>query len=450
MEMNVSLPSVAERLKDLEPSKDLLEFYRNRLHTYESDDGKISKRLSEFKMTCDHQYALEKDLMERDEENTALRTALSDIQACLYQEREHVLRLYAENDRLKIRELEDRKKIQQFLTLIGDKFPSADIHFILKDYPGKLDGAKSAKTTRHQTLPKPKTATEPYDSSEFFKLQIEGLKAEMEEQTKFSRENIEALTEDLRVTRQEADAQYHRHAEKISSVTEKLKISQDLLAKITEDYLGLKRSNSNKENRWLAQRDEMGLHIRTLRKQISSDTVDSQSLSSVASTRISSLQRPIPQMQNLPGSIKAEMHSLQVNLDRAYKMCDTYKQQCMKLEEELAQLREQKDASKSLLNERSEKLSNQLKLISGKYKDLEKRHKSEVEGFRSDVKILKAHLQKVEKQLLKTAIKLTQTQADQDMLQNIHNTTTKSKYLSDNLRAMKAQIVQLEQDLKLI
>ena len=35
----------------------------------------------------------------------------------LFQEREHVLRLYAENDRLKILELEDRKKIQHLLGL---------------------------------------------------------------------------------------------------------------------------------------------------------------------------------------------------------------------------------------------------------------------------------------------------------------------------------------------
>ena len=39
------------------------------------------------------------------------------MQAYLFQEREHVLRLYAENDRLKIRELEDRKKIQHLLSL---------------------------------------------------------------------------------------------------------------------------------------------------------------------------------------------------------------------------------------------------------------------------------------------------------------------------------------------
>ena len=39
------------------------------------------------------------------------------LQIFLFQEREHVLRLYSENDRLKIRELDDRKRIQHLLSL---------------------------------------------------------------------------------------------------------------------------------------------------------------------------------------------------------------------------------------------------------------------------------------------------------------------------------------------
>jgi len=56
-------------------------------------------------------------LRQREEEIAELQKALSDMQVYLFQEREHVLRLYAENDRLKIRELEDRKKIQHLLGL---------------------------------------------------------------------------------------------------------------------------------------------------------------------------------------------------------------------------------------------------------------------------------------------------------------------------------------------
>lgn len=54
----------------------------------------------------------------------------------LFQERDHVLRLYAENDRLKIKELEDRKKIQYLLSLT--KPASAETTYFIKEPPAKV------------------------------------------------------------------------------------------------------------------------------------------------------------------------------------------------------------------------------------------------------------------------------------------------------------------------
>lgn len=56
------------------------------------------------------QHKMQWELRQREEEIAELQKALSDMQVYLFQEREQVLRLYAENDRLKIRELEDRKR----------------------------------------------------------------------------------------------------------------------------------------------------------------------------------------------------------------------------------------------------------------------------------------------------------------------------------------------------
>ena len=54
----------------------------------------------------------------------------------LFQEREHVLRLYSENDRLKIRELEDRKRIQHLLSLTQPV--TADVTYFHKEPPAKV------------------------------------------------------------------------------------------------------------------------------------------------------------------------------------------------------------------------------------------------------------------------------------------------------------------------
>ena len=57
------------------------------------------------------------------------------MQVYLFQERENVLRLFAENDRLKIREVEDRKKIQHLLSLT--KPTDTEITYFVKDHPSQ-------------------------------------------------------------------------------------------------------------------------------------------------------------------------------------------------------------------------------------------------------------------------------------------------------------------------
>jgi len=50
---------------------------------------------------CD-QHKTTWELQQREDEIAELQKALSDMQVYLFQEREHVLRLFAENDRLKV------------------------------------------------------------------------------------------------------------------------------------------------------------------------------------------------------------------------------------------------------------------------------------------------------------------------------------------------------------
>ena len=80
----------------------------------------------------------------------------------LFQEREHVLRLYAENNRLKIRELHDRKKIQYLLRLHppasqeATYFHSKSSGVLVEQHvPEKLEAGKRADSIppAHQTKP---------------------------------------------------------------------------------------------------------------------------------------------------------------------------------------------------------------------------------------------------------------------------------------------------------
>lgn len=77
---------------------------------------------------------------QREEEIAELQKALSDMQVYLFQERENVLRLFAENDRLKIREVEDRKKVQHLLSLT--KPTDTEVTYFVKDHPSQKNQTK--------------------------------------------------------------------------------------------------------------------------------------------------------------------------------------------------------------------------------------------------------------------------------------------------------------------
>lgn len=111
------LPSVEERLSQLRPSRELLEYYRQKVAEFDAEHEEMVRRLDTYRCTYEEQHKSQWTIRQREQEIAELQKALSDMQVYLFQEREQVLRLHAENDRLHLRELQDREKIQHLLTL---------------------------------------------------------------------------------------------------------------------------------------------------------------------------------------------------------------------------------------------------------------------------------------------------------------------------------------------
>ena len=99
-------------------------------------------------------------------------------------------------------------------------------------------------------------------------LQIESLQAQLEEQTKLSREEIEGLLADRRVRSEEHSASTERDQDKIKSLTEKLHKSQDLLYQSTKDFLELKYDLRARERQWMIDRDRLVQEIEHFRQQV--------------------------------------------------------------------------------------------------------------------------------------------------------------------------------------
>ncbi|XP_076863225.1 coiled-coil domain-containing protein 77 [Brachyhypopomus gauderio] len=462
-EADSPLPPISERLAHLRPSRELLEFYRQKLAQFDAEHDDLLQLLEKYKSTTEDQHKLRWEVRQREEEIAELQKALSDMQVFLFQEREQALRLYAENDRLKIKELEDRKKIQHLLALVGPD--AGEITYFYREPPHKVTIPQmklQPRTQKYEKAAKPKPGSAREGSKRMSKdrvddpnaeqykkdnhtllLQVEALQAQLEEQTRLAREQVESLLEDRRIHTEEGHVRNQRDQERISALTDKLQRTQNLLYESTRDFLQLKFESRAQEKSWMVEKDRLLRELDSCQERLrESHSFPEQPGPSVAPFLLS--QRT----QDSSQTHKEEMRALQEELKQAHKLADMYREQCVSLETDLAQIREEGDVGKEIFKERSDKMARRLQLMTQRYEALEKRRSMEVEGFKTDIKHLRQKLKDVEKQLFKVTLNVGPDQ-DLAILHEVRQSNARTKKIQGELKTLKAKIYGLENELRI-
>uniref|UniRef100_A0A096M3C5 Coiled-coil domain containing 77 n=1 Tax=Poecilia formosa TaxID=48698 RepID=A0A096M3C5_POEFO len=456
-DLDSPLPPIEERLAYLRPSRELLQFYRQKIAQYDGEHEELLQMLEKFKSIAEDQHKLQYDIQEREREVTQLQNALSDMQVYLFQEREQSLRLYAENDRLKIRELEDRKKIQHLLALVGPD--AGEITYFHQEPPHKTTLMTTSRLlfqvaiTQRQpesmfddnlslrpTKLRPAAATkEKYkNDNQTLLLQVEALQAQMEEQTRLVREQVEALLEDRRIITEESQAQRQRDHQRITALSEKLQQTQNLLHESTRDFLKQKFDARANEKSWIVEKDRLLRELDSCHHRLPS-----------SSRSVLFLPQPQPELSDQHKEEKKVIKALQDDLKQAHKLAEMFREQCITLETELSQIREEGDVGREIFKERSDKMAKRLQLMTQRYEALEKRRVMEVEGFKADLKLLRQKLKDVEKQLLKVVTLNIGPNQDLAILHEVRQTNSRTKKVQNELMALKAKIYGLENELRI-
>lgn len=452
------LPSINERLAFLRPSRELLEYYRRKIADFDEEHEDLVKRLERYKETYDEQHKLQWEVRQREEEIAELQKALSDMQVYLFQEREHVLRLYSENDRLKIRELEDRKKIQHLLALVGTD--AGEVTYFHKEPPHKVtvlqrparsrdshDGKDSSGTGTKRSTSKQAGKGDIHESPERYQrdnqtllLQVEALQAQIEEQTRLSKEQLQALLEDRRIHMEEAQLQHQRDQDKIKTLTDKLNKTQNLLYESTRDFLQLKSDVRASEKAWMVEKENL---LRKIGKD--SDQLIGRETEREKKQRDTKKMLQAEREAGKPHS--RDVKTLQEELMQEQRLSNMYREQCITLESELARISEERDLGRELFKARSEKMGKRLKLVTQRYEALEKRRNMEVEGFKNDLKQLRQKLKDVEKQLFKVTLNIGPDQ-DLAILNEVRQGNRLTRKIQEELKYLKAKIYGLENELR--
>lgn len=455
------LPNINERLGKLRPSRELLEYYRKKIAEYDEEHDQMVSKLEDYKITYEEQHKLQWELRQREEEIVELQKALSDMQVYLFQEREHVLRLYSENDRLKIRELEDKKKIQQLLAISGNT--ESEITYFLKEPPAKAIveqknnkrpqsaavDSRQNKGVKKKQLPlsdrrqsmEPNPEQKYKHDNDVLTLQVEALQAQLQEQTRLAKEQMDALIEDRRVKEEEMETRRQRDEAKIHTLTEKLHKTQDLLYESTKDFLELRYQGRSNERQWMAEKDRLLRELDTVKGQL---RMDKDSILDASGGTLESRSHHVE-----------EVKSLEYQLQQSQKLAEMYREQVIQLEDQLSRIREEGDVTREIFKGRSDKMSKRLQLMNQRYQDLERRRNLEVEGFKNDIKNLRSRLKDVERQLYKVTMGFSEDMdlkrpddLDMQILKNVRATAGRSKKLVGELKNLKAKMYGIENDLK--
>lgn len=104
-------------INDENEANTLMTYYRNRLADFDKERQEWLEKIELSRQSQEEKHKTDWELHKRKDEISELQTTISELKLSLFDERQHILNLKKENDLLKMKELQDRKKIAELLSL---------------------------------------------------------------------------------------------------------------------------------------------------------------------------------------------------------------------------------------------------------------------------------------------------------------------------------------------
>ncbi|QDZ18649.1 hypothetical protein HOP50_02g11520 [Chloropicon primus] len=349
-------------LENLPPTKELIKHYRKRVGTFEDERNELLRRIDDCKLQHREKHKIEHELARREGEVRELQKALSDAHNCLFEERERLLELQKENDELKLREVEDRGKINNLLSLTQ---PVDDEITYSRNTKPETVGTVELEAGAEGAVRGGLWAQPGAAHTETLLLQVRSLEAQLSEHKKFASERIAALLEDRRIREQEEDTHRLHYEGERYDLQDKLKNTEDLLYRATKDVLKMRQDKQEAETRAA----EAGSAIKTAH-------------------------------EGLTRKFQSEQAKLAKKITKRYE--DRLRSYKEKLEESMTTMVNMEAAHGALkmnYEKRISELEGSLQTLRKKHKKLEYRRALDLAGFNSDVTQLRQQMTSVDRNL---------------------------------------------------
>ncbi|KAL1526164.1 hypothetical protein AB1Y20_014892 [Prymnesium parvum] len=459
-------PSTLAELERVPLSEELLQYYRSRVNESEAELSALTERIDSVAQTHEAQHKAWWEVHQRMNEIADLQKALSDSHVYLWEERERCHRLQAEVDELKLQEVEDRRKIQHLLSLVGPVVQ--DVMYIrdappetitLHPYSRATTSAAPAAAHRNpshaarapsglappapaapasasstgvplsrsgpSTLPSRlsaegtrvlRTVYLPNEQVDSLLLTIEALRAQLQEQERLGRERVSALLEDRRLRMAEESARRTAESERLQELEQDLARAQTMLVRYTKDFLKLKHEARQKERR------------------------HNELVASLTQERDESIRRVDELRQAAALEVQAAVSASKMSGDNYVSL---YRQQVSDTERTMGLLKDQHHGLQQALAMRVKELEAVVQRLRQQFRELDERRGLEIEGFNNEVALLQKQVARLElkaygRKLMERPVEMMAPRA---------TAGAKTSQCARNVRSMKTRIAALEKSM---
>ncbi|BES96844.1 Hypothetical protein NTJ_09656 [Nesidiocoris tenuis] len=364
----------------------MVEFYHGKLKDMKQKYHVLEKIVEECRQLVVRSADREDEILKHVRDIARLRAAMSDLEQYLYKEREYVLKLTADNDRLRIEAGDSRRKIQFLLDHCGLKESQLEFHKSGKDDDKSPSGKAvlsrpgSGRPRFYEVKDFNQRLKELWESeNDILNLRIKALEAELREQTNLLRDEIMSLEKDLDLKKREWDSEKRVLEQRISCLNCRL---QNTLLKNFDDVLKTLYDVEKariRETELVDENECLKRYINTCKEILGEDFPTGH----VIRTE----------------KVKIEARGLREQVQQKEQIIKGYQAQALEFEAHIEDLKAELVAERASNQKMKEKWAAKENYLSRRIEEEKKRRLLETEGFRSDIKILRGKLQTVERHI---------------------------------------------------
>lgn len=276
----------------IEPSKiKLLSYYKGKISSHQAEREEWLSQLESVSHSQDYLFNLMQKLNAANEQIYRLQTKMSTVQNSIFSEKHQTLSLLQENKGLKLQELLDKKRLQEFIsitapkekatTFFQDKRPGSSKSSsklpedcawcaICKRYNGKGHHHQVGKST---SIPKTivRTVYLPNEELNSMAIETDMLKDQIEQEKEAFESELNALREEALVREQEKEMRKEVDLNRIEELTRLAEYEEEAKNVTMKEYLRLRFEVQENEKELKNINQEMEVKL-DLAKQTYVDT----------------------------------------------------------------------------------------------------------------------------------------------------------------------------------